>query len=64
MKDNQTVERIDFRLPRGAVIAGRIVDELGEPVADVQVMTMRNQFVQGRRQPSTLRAAGDDQRHR
>jgi hypothetical protein len=52
LKDSQTIERIDFRLPRAGVIAGRIVDELGEPVSDVQVMTMRNQFVQGRRQPA------------
>ena len=52
VKDGQTVERIDFRLPRGAVIAGRVLDEMGEPVADVQVMTMRSQFVQGRRQPA------------
>jgi ribosomal protein S6E (S10) len=50
--ENQVVERVDFRLPRGGVIAGRVVDELGEPVPDVQVMTMRNQFVQGRRQPA------------
>ena len=52
VKDGQTVQRIDFRLPRGAVIAGRVLDEVGEPVADVQVMTMRSQFVQGRRQPA------------
>ena len=52
LKDNQTIERVDFRLPRGGVIAGRVLDEVGEPVADVQVMTMRNQFVQGRRQPT------------
>jgi hypothetical protein len=52
LKDSQTIERIDFRLPRGGVIAGRILDELGEPVSDVQVMTMRNQFAQGRRQPT------------
>jgi len=52
VKDGQTVQRIDFRLPRGAVIAGRVLDEMGEPVADVQVMTMRSQFVQGRRQPA------------
>jgi hypothetical protein len=47
--DAQTVERVDFSLPRGSIITGRIVDEFGEPVADVQVMPMRYQFVQGRR---------------
>ena len=45
----QTIEKIDFALPRGSVITGRVVDEYGEPVADVQVMPMQNRFVQGRR---------------
>ena len=47
--DGQTVEKIDFVLPRGSVITGRVVDEYGEPAADVQVASMRSQFVQGRR---------------
>jgi len=49
LADNQTVDKLDIRLPRGSVISGRIVDEIGEPVADVAVMAMRQQFVQGRR---------------
>jgi hypothetical protein len=47
--DAQTVERVDFSLPHGSIITGRIVDEFGEPIADVQVMPMRYQFMQGRR---------------
>lgn len=48
--DNQTVEKIDFALPRGSIITGRVVDEYGDPVADVQVAPMRMQFTpQGRR---------------
>jgi hypothetical protein len=47
--DGQTVEKIDFALPRGSIITGRVVDEYGEPAADVQVAPMRSQFVQGRR---------------
>src|SRR5262249_46593535 len=42
-------EKVDFALPRGSVIAGRIVDEFGDPAADVQVMAMRYQFMQGTR---------------
>jgi carboxypeptidase family protein len=42
--DKQVVEKIDFVLPRGAVITGRVLDEFGEPTADVQVSVMRNQF--------------------
>ncbi len=53
--DGQTVEKVDFSLPHGAIITGRVVDEFGEPIADIAVSPMRYQFVQGRRQ---LIAAG------
>ena len=33
----QVMERIDFALPRGSVIAGRVTDELGEPMAGVRI---------------------------
>ena len=46
----QTVDRVDFRLPVGAVVTGRIVDQYGEPMADVAVAAKRSQFQQGRRQ--------------
>jgi protocatechuate 3,4-dioxygenase beta subunit len=48
--DGQTIEHVDFGLPRGAVITGRVVDEFGEPVSDVMVAVSRYQFMQGRRQ--------------
>jgi hypothetical protein len=48
LAENQTIEKIDLQLPRGAIITGKVVDEFGEPVADAQVMPMRQQFVQGR----------------
>jgi hypothetical protein len=47
--DNQTVERMDFTLPRGGVISGRILDEFGEPISDVQVSVQQYQTVQGQR---------------
>jgi hypothetical protein len=50
--NGQTVERVDFKLPRGGIITGRILDEFGEPTSDVQVMAMRYQYIQGRRQLS------------
>ena len=50
--NGQTVEKVDFSLPRGGIITGRILDEFGEPTSDVQVMAMRYQYVQGRRQLS------------
>ena len=33
--------RVDFALPRGAVISGRITDDAGEPLASVQVTALR-----------------------
>jgi protocatechuate 3,4-dioxygenase beta subunit len=49
VRNAQLLDKIDFSLPRGAVITGRVVDEFGEPVADVQVAAMRYQYVQGQR---------------
>ena len=48
--DAQTLERVDFSLPRGSVITGWITDEFGEPVANAQVQAMRYQFMNGQRQ--------------
>jgi hypothetical protein len=48
--NGQALEKIDFSLPRGSVITGRITDEFGDPVTDVQVQAMRYQFVNGERQ--------------
>jgi protocatechuate 3,4-dioxygenase beta subunit len=45
----QTLERVDFTLPRGGVMTGRIVDELGDPMSAVQVATVRSQVVNGQR---------------
>ena len=48
--DGQVLDKIDFSLPRGSVIAGRITDEFGDPIADAQVQAMRYQFTNGQRQ--------------
>jgi carboxypeptidase family protein len=48
--DGQALEKIDFSLPRGSVIAGRVTDEFGDPVADATLQAMRYQFVNGQRQ--------------
>src|SRR5438876_5751357 len=42
IRDGQTIERVDFNLPRGAVITGRVLDEVGEPATEVVVSAMRN----------------------
>jgi protocatechuate 3,4-dioxygenase beta subunit len=47
--DHQTIERVDFSLPHGGIISGRILDEFGEPLSDVMVAPQRFQYVQGQR---------------
>jgi len=39
----------DFALLRGAVIAGRVFDEFGDPVAGARVQALRSRFEHGRR---------------
>ena len=47
--DGQTIEKLDFTLPRGGVVTGRVVDEFGDPAADISVSAMRSQSVGGTR---------------
>lgn len=46
----ETLDRVDFTLPRGGVIAGRVVDELGEPLSSLQIGALRAQTINGKRQ--------------
>ena len=45
----QTLEKVDFSLPRGAVITGRVLDEFGEPLPDAMVSVQRYQNIGGQR---------------
>src|SRR5436309_180677 len=56
--DGEQLKGVDFRLPRGGVIAGRILDEEGEPVPGATVRVMRYQYQQGDRR---LAQAGSGQ---
>ena len=47
--EGQTIEKVDFSLPHGAVVTGHVVDEFGEPIADAQVAPMRWATVSGSR---------------
>ena len=49
LADAQVMEKADVALPRGSAVAGRVVDEFGEPVADANVSAMRMQYTNGRR---------------
>src|SRR6187549_3646910 len=49
LADAQAMDKADIALPRGSVLAGRIVDEFGESVAEAEVSAMRMQFTNGKR---------------
>ena len=59
LADKQSLDNADISMPRGSVIAGRIVDEFGDPLPDVSVTAMRQTWQNGRRRlrPSPGRIA-------
>ena len=44
LAEGEQLDGMDFRLHRGAVITGVITDEAGDPLPDVSVQVMREQF--------------------
>jgi protocatechuate 3,4-dioxygenase beta subunit len=59
--DAQTLTAINVALQRGSVIAGRVTDEFGEPIARATVQAMRfNYGVDGQRQPQGMEMATTD----
>ena len=47
--EGAVLQNIDFALPPGAVVTGRVVDEIGEAVASVSVSLERRRYVDGAR---------------
>lgn len=60
--DAQTIDRVDFVLPRAGAISGRITDETGDAFAGVMVWAMQSQYFRGRRRlvPTGREARSDD----
>jgi carboxypeptidase family protein len=58
----QQLKGVDFRLPRGSVIAGRVLDEDGEPMPGAGVRVMRYQYLQGARRLTPAGTAQTDDR--
>jgi hypothetical protein len=58
----QVLEDIDFLLPPGGVITGRIADEAGESVVGAEVSVMRFAFINGTRQLTGVGGARTDDR--
>ncbi len=59
---DDVLDDLDFRLPRGSVVTGRIFDEFSEPLTGVFVTALTQRYVQGRREfsPVGRGAASDD----
>jgi Carboxypeptidase regulatory-like domain len=59
LADKQALDNADVSMPRGSVISGRVVDEFGDALPDVQVTAMRQTWTNGRRRltPSAGRVA-------
>ena len=49
LADGQQLRGIDFRLPRGGVVAGHVFDEDGDAMPGAMVRVMRYQYQQGER---------------
>ena len=47
LAEGEVAEKIDFTLPRGGVIAGRVTDDMGLPVAGVRVQAQRYMYQPG-----------------
>lgn len=60
--DGQQLKGIDFALPRGGVISGRVSDESGDVMPGVQVQVMRYQYQQGDRRLVPASAGQTDDR--
>ena len=57
LAEGQVGEQIDFALPRGGVITGRITDDSGEPVIGAYVQALRYQYLPGGRRQLTSTGA-------
>jgi hypothetical protein len=62
LHEGQTFEQVDFALPRMSVLAGRVTDEVGDPLANVSVFAMQKRYFRGQQRmvPSSPRAQTDD----
>ena len=56
----QILERVDFRLARGGVMTGRIVDEFGEPLAGLEMAVMRSVTMNGKRELQQVGSGSTD----
>jgi protocatechuate 3,4-dioxygenase beta subunit len=61
LADGQSVSGVNVALPRGSVIAGRVTDEFGEPIARASVQALRYLYgPDGQRRPQPNQTATTD----
>jgi protocatechuate 3,4-dioxygenase beta subunit len=58
VSDAETVDRIDFTLPRAGAIIGRVVDDNGDPIDGATVSLLESRLLDGRRQLVATEHAG------
>ncbi len=46
LREGETITAIDFALPRGSVISGRVTDEFGQPLVQAQVAARRFRYTE------------------
>ena len=57
VQNDRITQNVDFSLPRAGVITGLVLDEFGDPTANVRVTALRSQFNSGTRQLLPVRSA-------
>src|SRR6185436_18168441 len=62
LAEDQQIKGIQFQLPRGSVIGGRVLDEDGDAMPGVMVRVMRYQYQQGERRLTAAGTAQTDDR--
>src|SRR5262245_54905085 len=62
LADGQELRGIEFRLPRGSVVAGHVYDESGDVMPGVMVRVMRYEYLQGDRRLTNAGSAQTDDR--
>jgi hypothetical protein len=62
LDEGAVLQNIDFALPPGGVVTGRVVDEMGEAVAQASVSLARRRYIDGERQFVAERGGSTDDR--
>jgi hypothetical protein len=60
LADGQEIKDVQFRLPRGSVIAGHVTDETGDAMPGVLIRVLRYQYQQGERRLAPAGTAQTD----